>query len=267
MSFRMLLIAGHGKNVNGTYDSGAVGCGYEEAKLTRELVNLVKAEADRQGVPCDAAPDRNTYSFLRSGGTMDFKPYTYVLEIHFNAGGTVDAAGDGHKKGSMFYISRSEKGHSVEDGILANLYALGSVKAWDGVVVAQRQWPAGLLVQERVRTQGVSHGLLETCFVSDRDDMNWYQANKGAIAAAIVSGVVSGFKLSGQSGFASYMVKVTDAALNIRAGAGVANSITGVIRDYGCYTIVAETKTSDGETWGKLKSGAGWINLRYTRRV
>lgn len=59
-----------------------------------------------------------------------------------------------------------------------------------------------------------------------------------------------------------YLVKVTVEALNVRSGPGVANGITAVIRDRGTYTIV-ETKSN----WGKLKSGAGWICLDYTKKV
>lgn len=64
----------------------------------------------------------------------------------------------------------------------------------------------------------------------------------------------------------TYRVKVTASALNIRNDAGTANAVTGVIRDNGVYTIVAE-KIVSGEKWGKLKSGAGWICLEYTKKV
>lgn len=60
----------------------------------------------------------------------------------------------------------------------------------------------------------------------------------------------------------SYQVRVTADVLNIRAGAGTNFKINGAIKDKGVYTIVAE---SNG--WGKLKSGAGWISLAYTKRV
>lgn len=63
-----------------------------------------------------------------------------------------------------------------------------------------------------------------------------------------------------------YKVKVTANGLNIRKDAGVAHTVTGVIRDKGVYTIVAE-KTVSGQKWGKLKSGAGWICLAYTKKV
>lgn len=60
----------------------------------------------------------------------------------------------------------------------------------------------------------------------------------------------------------SYLVDVTASALNIRRGAGTKHAVVGVIRDKGRYTIVE----TSGD-WGKLKSGAGWICLDYTKKV
>lgn len=59
-----------------------------------------------------------------------------------------------------------------------------------------------------------------------------------------------------------YMVKVTAWILNIRKGPGTNYKTNGQIRDRGTYTIV-ETQGS----WGKLKSGAGWIYLPYTKKI
>lgn len=62
--------------------------------------------------------------------------------------------------------------------------------------------------------------------------------------------------------FKTYKVQVTADALNIRAGAGTNYKIKGTITDKGVYTIVAEENG-----FGKLKSGAGWISLKYTKKV
>ena len=59
-----------------------------------------------------------------------------------------------------------------------------------------------------------------------------------------------------------FKVRVTADSLNYRAGAGVKYKINGAITDRGVYTIV-EQKNG----WGKLKSGAGWINLQYTKKL
>lgn len=67
--------------------------------------------------------------------------------------------------------------------------------------------------------------------------------------------------------FKPYMVKVTTSVLNIRKGAGTNYGTNGAIRDMGTYTIVGESEGKGAKKWGKLKSGAGWISLDYTRRV
>lgn len=60
----------------------------------------------------------------------------------------------------------------------------------------------------------------------------------------------------------SYLVKVTADSLNIRKGPGTNYGTNGSITNKGTYTIV-ETQGN----WGRLKSGAGWICLDYTKRV
>lgn len=57
-------------------------------------------------------------------------------------------------------------------------------------------------------------------------------------------------------------VKVTAKTLNIREGAGTKYKINGVVKKDEVYTIIDEKSG-----WGKLKSGAGWISLKYTKEV
>lgn len=67
----------------------------------------------------------------------------------------------------------------------------------------------------------------------------------------------------------SFKVKVKVKELNIRSGAGTDYARTGCIKDYGIYTIVSTARAKDGGTWGKLKSGIGWINIssKFVSRV
>lgn len=65
-----------------------------------------------------------------------------------------------------------------------------------------------------------------------------------------------------------YLVRVKVSDLNIRKGAGVNYDKTGKYTGKGTFTIVEEKQgqiDSKGNTgtWGKLKSGAGWICLAY----
>lgn len=255
--FRLLLIAGHGKNTDGSYDPGACGNGYQEASLARELVKLIKAEADKKGISCDIAPDRNHFSYFKNGGTYDFSPYTYVLEVHFNSSAAKDFTGNGVMKGSMMYIDQREKGHSVEDAILSNLYAIGSKKTWDGVVISQRQYPSGLLVQNRVVAQGISHGLLETCFMSDKDDMLWYQAKKKQIAQAVISGIIKGFKLNvSTSTTASPAASSTPSTAEIyRVRKTWADSASQI----GAYSSLTNAKNACKDGYSVYDSKGNWV--------
>ena len=66
----------------------------------------------------------------------------------------------------------------------------------------------------------------------------------------------------------SFLVRIK-IDLNIRKGPGVEFKKEGCIKDKGTYTIVQTAKAKDGGTWGKLKSGAGWINIgsKYVKRL
>ena len=95
--------------------------------------------------------------------------------------------------------------------------------------------------------QGIIFSTLKTGAITGIVKESAIQGNADPIPAAPV--------------FQPYMVKVTADALNIRKGPSTSHPIVGCIRDRGTYTIVEE---SNG--WGRLKSGAGWINLAYTKR-
>lgn len=60
----------------------------------------------------------------------------------------------------------------------------------------------------------------------------------------------------------AYKVKITASALNVRSGAGTKYKVVTTVKKNDVYTIV---QTKNG--WGKLKSGAGWIKLSYTKKV
>lgn len=69
--------------------------------------------------------------------------------------------------------------------------------------------------------------------------------------------------------FKEYKVQVmARSGLNVRSKPGTAATciIKKTLRYGEVYTIVEEKKVSN-QTWGYLKSGAGWICLAYTKRV
>ena len=63
------------------------------------------------------------------------------------------------------------------------------------------------------------------------------------------------------SGSVPYLMKITKAA-GVRPKPSWTSKKTMVLYPGGSYTIVEETKS-----WGKLKSGAGWVNKGYYKKV
>ena len=108
-------------------------------------------------------------------------------------------------------------------------------------------------LEENLKTAGTNiSAYFGNCGVS-RDDVR---------EVMILSTLASKYQEKKTEEFKPYMIKVTTSSLNIRKGAGTSYPVVGCIKGEGTYTIVAE---SNG--WGKLKSGAGWISLAYTKRV
>lgn len=65
-----------------------------------------------------------------------------------------------------------------------------------------------------------------------------------------------------------FLVRIICHALNVRSGAGLHHPVKQVVKCGEVFTIV-ETAEVSGATWGRLKSGAGWINVtsKYCKRV
>ncbi len=63
-----------------------------------------------------------------------------------------------------------------------------------------------------------------------------------------------------------FMVRVKIGNLNIRKGPGYKTYASKGYCPIGSYTIM-EVKKAEEYTWGRLKSGAGWIALEYTERI
>ena len=63
-----------------------------------------------------------------------------------------------------------------------------------------------------------------------------------------------------------YLQKVSYADQSIFDGPGYDYPFVGTVREAGTYTIVEEARDVEDNLWGKLKSGAGWIDLTEVRQ-
>ena len=119
--------------------------------------------------------------------------------------------------------------------------------------------------------------LVEGGFMDSKIDYPVITSEKGqdAYARAVAEGIIEFLGLekktnttvnttvSNEIAVTPYTVKINsnDGFLNVRNEPNANSTINTAVKNGEVYTIVAE---SNG--WGKLKSGAGWINLKYTTK-
>lgn len=110
-----------------------------------------------------------------------------------------------------------------------------------------------------------------TTYATGQDIASWVKGQTYTVQEAksdrcLLSDIVSwvfnkDLTLEGAPAFQPYIVIVDTDVLNVRTGAGISYPIATTVKKGQAFTIV---EVKDG--WGKLKSGAGWISLEYTKK-
>lgn len=93
---------------------------------------------------------------------------------------------------------------------------------------------------------------------------DWMMARMGDLATKVTNRLQGGITPAPEIPTSKYpyIVQITADVLNIRKGPSTVQPIVGQIKDKGKYTIMEEQNG-----FGRLKSGAGWISMKYTRKV
>lgn len=250
--------AGH--NPDGKVACGAVGLikeSTEARKVKFEVINLLR-NAGHTVYDCTVDNGTSQNDVLsKIVAKCNKHDVDLDVSIHFNSGRN-DKTGDGSDGGTEVYIySKNSKSKTAAERVCKSIAELGFRNR--GVKVS-----TSLYILKHTNSPAM---LIECCFVDDKDDIKLY--NHKTMAKAIAEGIL-GAEIESTSTTTSkstttstsYKVKITATVLNIRSGAGVSNPIVGQVKKDEVYTIV-ETKNG----WGKLKSGAGWISLNYTKEV
>jgi N-acetylmuramoyl-L-alanine amidase len=173
---KILLISGHGAG-----DCGALGNGFQEADLTREIVSLIALKLKQYAEVDIYDQARNAYKdVMAKKMAVDFRNYNYVFEVHLNAFNTT-------AKGTEIFVTREEPRVTVEEKIMQELSKFFTVRG-----VKRKNFS----VITKARKKGVSSALLEVFFIDNAEDMATYQNNKDGVITAIVNGIVNGFGLA-----------------------------------------------------------------------
>lgn len=255
----MIINVHAGHNPDGKIACGAVGLIKEstEARAVKDLViaKLQRLEHTVYDCTCDKGKSQSDV-LQQIVKKCNAHKADLDVSIHFNSGAN-DKSGNGKSTGTEVLVHDSKSGaKAYAENIVNSIAALGFKNR--GV-----KYRVDLYVLRKTTAPAL---LIECCFVDDKDDIKLY--NPESMAQAIVKGI-TGHTVTVSPNVpvtnnAEFKVKVIENELNIRSGAGTAYKVVGVIKDHGIYTIV-EVK----DNWGKLKSGAGWINInsKYVNRV
>lgn len=168
---KILLIVGHGAG-----DPGACSNYGVEATETRRVVEILKSQFGAYDVTVDVYPiNRNAYADIGAGTLqVNFANYDYVLEVHFNFSANESATG------VEVWVTTIETGITVEQSIVNKVSALGypnrGVKREDFRVI------------RTAKNKGVSADLIETCFISNKNDMDKYNNKFSNVCNAIAEG-------------------------------------------------------------------------------
>lgn len=116
MAGRICIVVGHGKSERGGYDSGAVGFGYHEFKIAREIAKFAQAELkSAYGAQCDLMNYEGNLYLQERINKLKTDYYDFIAEIHLNAGG-----GTGTE---VYYCHTDETGKKYAEAIAESISA------------------------------------------------------------------------------------------------------------------------------------------------
>jgi N-acetylmuramoyl-L-alanine amidase len=154
-------------------DPGAIGNGYEEADLTKELRDLVVPLLKQKGL--SVWVDNDTQRLPAVLAAINSTEKDVVCDIHFNAGSPTATGVE------VLIPTR----HTAVEREMANKL----VTMLAGVMkIRSRGVKTELDSQHKsigiLREQGINL-LIEVCFISNKTDMQFYQASKNRVAEEI----------------------------------------------------------------------------------
>ena len=243
--------AGH--NPDGMVACGAVGHVKEstEARKIKDYVIKYLKAANQTVYDCTVDDGKSAADVLgKIVKKCNSHDVSIDVSIHLNSGAN-DKKGNGKSTGvEVLIYSKDSKAKDEAERVCKKLATLGfknrGVKVRSDLYFLRKSKHPAMLI--------------EVCFCDDKDDVKILNNNKAKIGKLIAEAIIN----------KSINIKPTEfrvrvkTELNIRSGPGTDYPKVGVIKDNGTYTIC-----DTSGNWGKLKSGAGWINIsdKYVTRM
>lgn len=256
----VFLSAGHGGS-----DPGATAYGLKEKDINLNIMLACRDELKRHGVSvtCSRTKDENdpVTDEVKEANKSRAK---VAVSFHTNAG-----KGDGSES---YYFKGSSDGKKLAELCEKYTKQIGQnsrgVKATTSLWFCKGTSMVAVLCECAFIDHNTDNDIIDTVAEQKKFGVQYAKAILEYLGIKYQSGSSS----SSNETSANFLIKVDNVekgdVLNIRASASASAKITGKLayNDPNKYTIV-QTKKVGTETWGKLKSGIGWINLRYTKRV
>ena len=259
MSKKVFIGVGHGG-----IDPGATGYIVEKdanltmAKACRDY--LVKAGVE---VKMSRTNDENDDISEEIRECNAFDP-DLAIDVHNNSGG-----GDGFE---VLCSINGGKGKELAKNIETEVKKIGQ----NSRGIKTRKNSAGTDYFGFIRCTKCPAVICEGVFVDNKTDVKIADTKKEqeAFGVAYAKGILKTLGVTDVKSYEKneknekvtskgYKVKVTADALHVRKGPGKKYGAVDTVKKGEVFTIVL----TENSNWGKLKSGAGWINLKYTERV
>ena len=271
MAKKICLDAGH----YGKYNRSPAVREYYESDMTWKLHLLLKKYLEGYGFEViTTRSNKDTDKTLYKRGTTA-KGCDLFLSLHSNAAGS--GVNENVDRVDV-YAPLSGKGHAIARKLADCIaHTMGTKQ---GANVKTKQGSSGGEYYGVIRgavAVGTIGLLVEHSFHTCTRSAMWLldDNNLDKLARAEAEVIAKHFGTTEQpvekpvekdEAFKPYRVKIATDELNVRKGPGTKYDVELVVHEGDVYTIVDET--SNGSTrWGKLKSGAGWISLKYTEKA
>ena len=266
MDKKVFIGVGHGGK-----DPGAVANGYKEKDMTLKIAKACNDYLKACGVSTKMSrtKDENDDVSEEVRECNAFNP-ALAIDVHINAGG-----GDGFE---VYHTIGGGTGSLLAQNIEKYVKEAGQ----NSRGIKTKKNSNGKDYYAFIRNTKCPAIICELGFIDNKKDLKDFDEDHELkkFGEAYAKGILKTLGLStskpvssnSSSTSTSFLIKVANVekgdVLNIRASASASSKKTGSLayNDPNKYTIVS-TKKVGTETWGKLKSGIGWINLRYTKRV